>query len=122
MLSIFIVMGELDGPAQAEQRLQRPVIGWVTKIYYLKLLRASEGTLNCWSRQHLQSFVPTSVSRSVVNTIAESLSHHDENMLYCLHLRPKLIVNLNPFLPIRHRNFNLHLCLSMPIMYPHCEL
>jgi hypothetical protein len=31
------------------------VIGWVTKIYYLELLRASEGTLSRWSRLHLQS-------------------------------------------------------------------
>jgi hypothetical protein len=36
-------------------------------------------------------------------------------------LRPKLIINLNPFLHIRHRNFNLNLCSSVPIMYPHCE-
>jgi hypothetical protein len=34
----------------------------------------------------------------------------------------KLLINLNPFLPIRHRNFNPNLCLSVPIMYPHCEL
>jgi hypothetical protein len=32
------------------------VIGWVTKN--LELLRASEGTLSCWSR-HLQSLAPT---------------------------------------------------------------
>jgi hypothetical protein len=37
-------------------------------------------------------------------------------------LHPKLIINLNPFLPIRHRNFNPNFCLSVPIMYPHCEL
>jgi hypothetical protein len=29
------------------------------KIYYLKLLRASEGTLSRWSRLHLQSLAPT---------------------------------------------------------------
>jgi hypothetical protein len=29
------------------------------KIYYLELLRASEGTLSCWSRLHLQSLAPT---------------------------------------------------------------
>jgi hypothetical protein len=29
------------------------------KIYYLELLRASEGTLSRWSRLHLQSLVPT---------------------------------------------------------------
>jgi hypothetical protein len=50
--------------AEAKQRSQRPVIGWVTKIYYLELLRASEGTWSRWSRLHLQSFVPT-VSRRV---------------------------------------------------------
>jgi hypothetical protein len=31
--------------AEAKHRSQWPVIGWVTKIYYLELLRASEGTL-----------------------------------------------------------------------------
>jgi hypothetical protein len=29
------------------------------KIYYLELLRASEGTLSRWSRQHLQSLAST---------------------------------------------------------------
>jgi hypothetical protein len=38
--------------AEAKQRLHRPVIGWVTKIYYLELLRALEGTLNLY----LESF------------------------------------------------------------------
>jgi hypothetical protein len=51
--------------AEAKQRSQRPVIGCVTKIYYLELLRASEGTLSRWSRLHLQSFVSTAVSRRV---------------------------------------------------------
>jgi hypothetical protein len=32
--------------AEAKQRSQWPVIGWVTKIYYLELLRVSEGTLS----------------------------------------------------------------------------
>jgi hypothetical protein len=32
---------------------------WMTKIYYLELLRALEGTLSRWSRLHLQSLVPT---------------------------------------------------------------
>jgi hypothetical protein len=36
--------------------------------------------------------------------------------------RPRLIINLNPFLPIPHRNFNPNLCLSVSIMYRHCEL
>jgi hypothetical protein len=37
----------------------------VTKIYYHKLLHASEGTLSCWSRLHLRSLAPTPVSRNV---------------------------------------------------------
>jgi hypothetical protein len=45
--------------------MYRSVIRLVTKIYYLKLLRASEGTLSCWSRLHLQSITPTPVSRKV---------------------------------------------------------
>jgi hypothetical protein len=28
--------------AEANQRSQRPIFGWVTKIYYLELLRISE--------------------------------------------------------------------------------
>jgi hypothetical protein len=51
--------------AKAKQRSQRPVIGRVTKMYYVKLLRALEGTLSGWSRLHLQSFVPTPVSRMI---------------------------------------------------------
>jgi hypothetical protein len=39
--------------------------GWVTKMYYLELVRASEGTLSRWSRLHLQSLTPTPVSRRV---------------------------------------------------------
>jgi hypothetical protein len=31
---------------EAEQRSQRSVMGWVTKFYYLELLRASEDTLS----------------------------------------------------------------------------
>jgi hypothetical protein len=53
--------------------------------YYLELLRASEGTLSCWSRLHLQHLHPlqfqgglTSGRRPVVKIIAESLSQHDE--------------------------------------------
>jgi hypothetical protein len=51
--------------AEAKQCSQRSVIGWVTKMYYLELLRASEGTLSRWSRLHLQSLAPTPVSRGV---------------------------------------------------------
>jgi hypothetical protein len=51
--------------AEAKHRFQWPVLGWVTKIYYLELLRASEGTLSRWSRLHLQSLAPTPVSKRV---------------------------------------------------------
>jgi hypothetical protein len=47
-------MEELDGPAVIALGL----LEWVTKIYYLKLLRVSEGTLSSWSRLHLQSLAP----------------------------------------------------------------
>jgi hypothetical protein len=51
---------ELDVPvvsalrrAIAEVKQRSAVIGWVTKkIYYLELLRASEGTLSRWSPLH----------------------------------------------------------------------
>jgi hypothetical protein len=65
---------ELDGPAVSALgvRSQKPsnvlngqsLDGW-TKIYYLELLRASEGTLSCWSRLYLQSLASTPVSRRV---------------------------------------------------------
>jgi hypothetical protein len=46
--------------AIAEVKQRWSVIGWVTKkMYYLELPRASEGTLNRWSRLHLQSLAPT---------------------------------------------------------------
>jgi hypothetical protein len=51
--------------AEPKHRSQWPVIGWVTKIYYLELLRASEGTLSRWSRLHLQSLAPTPISRRI---------------------------------------------------------
>jgi hypothetical protein len=51
--------------AETKQRFQRSVIGWVTKIYYLEFLRASEGTISRWSRLHLQSLAPIPDSRSV---------------------------------------------------------
>jgi hypothetical protein len=51
------------GIAESKQRSQRSVIVWVAKICYLELLRASEGTLSCWSRLHLQSLAPTPVYR-----------------------------------------------------------
>jgi hypothetical protein len=42
-------------PIEAKQRSQRSVIRWVSNIYYLELLRASEGTLTRWFRLYLQS-------------------------------------------------------------------
>jgi hypothetical protein len=45
--------------AIAEVKQRWSVIGWVTKIYYLELLRVSEGTLSRWSRLHWQSLAPT---------------------------------------------------------------
>jgi hypothetical protein len=66
------MLEELDGRAisalgvrSRKHWSQWPVIGWVTKIYYLELLRASEGTLSRWSRLHLQSLAPTPVTRRV---------------------------------------------------------
>jgi hypothetical protein len=67
----------------------RPVIGWVTKIYYLEFLRASEGTLSRWSRLHLQSFVSppsttcllTSGRRPVVKTIINILNTYTQEYL-----------------------------------------
>jgi hypothetical protein len=53
------------------------------QIYYLELLRASEGTLSRWSRLHLQSQTPASAAGR--KTIAEFLSQHDENMPYRRH-------------------------------------
>jgi hypothetical protein len=41
------------------------VIGWVAKMYYLELRRASEGTLSLCFRLYLQSFEHTPVSRRV---------------------------------------------------------
>jgi hypothetical protein len=93
--------------AEAKQRSQKSIIGWVIKIYYRELLRASEGTLSRWSRLHLHSLALkkpdwarvggygpfslcvihkevffqgglTSGRRSVVKINAESLSQHDE--------------------------------------------
>jgi hypothetical protein len=55
--------------AKAKQSLQRLVIGWVTKIYYLELLRASEGTLSCLFQLHLQSLAPTIAVILIVNCI-----------------------------------------------------
>jgi hypothetical protein len=68
---------------EPKQRSQWSVIGWVTKIYYLELLRASEGTLSRCSRLQLQSLVPTPVSRRVDVRQAEGqkLSNLYHNMM-----------------------------------------
>jgi hypothetical protein len=55
----------LQRSSKSKQRSQRPVIAWVTKIYYLELHRALEGTLRRWSWLHLQSYVTIPVSRRV---------------------------------------------------------
>jgi hypothetical protein len=81
--------------AEAKHWSQWPIIGWVTKIYYLELFRASEGTLSSWSRLHLQSLAPTPVSRRVdvrqaagrKNNCQINLCHNMmKNMLYRPHL------------------------------------
>jgi hypothetical protein len=50
------------------------------KIYYLEVLRASEGTLSCWCLLYVKWFQGglTSGRRPVVKLHAESLSQHDE--------------------------------------------
>jgi hypothetical protein len=45
--------------AIVEVKQHWPVIGWVTKNYYLELLRALEGTLSRWSGLHMQLLAPT---------------------------------------------------------------
>jgi hypothetical protein len=53
-----------------------------TKIYYLELLRASEGTLSlgpCYICSHLHQGGLTSGRRPVVKIVAEFLSQHDTN-------------------------------------------
>jgi hypothetical protein len=60
------VVDELDGPAVhfgvwswKLSNVGRSLDGW-PKIYYIELLRASQGTLSRWSRLHLQ-LVPTNL-------------------------------------------------------------
>jgi hypothetical protein len=61
IIGYFLITTQVfDGPAVTALRraiveAQRcwSAIGWGPKIYYLKLLRASEGTLNRWPRLHL---------------------------------------------------------------------
>jgi hypothetical protein len=66
---------------KAKHRFQWPVLAWVTKIYYLQLLRASEGTLSRWSWLHLQSLAPTPVSRRVVNCWIFTAQHDEEHVV-----------------------------------------
>jgi hypothetical protein len=54
--------------AEAKQRSRWSVTGWVTKIYYLELLHASKGTLNCPSCKEGW--------RQAVKIIDKSLSHN----------------------------------------------
>jgi hypothetical protein len=70
--------------ADAKQRCQRSVIGWMY-IYYPEILLASEGKLSRWSRLHFQSLAPTPFLRRVNvrqvkfgKIVAEFLSQHDE--------------------------------------------
>ncbi|CAH0398585.1 unnamed protein product [Chilo suppressalis] len=59
MAQVVKWLARLVAIVEFQQLSQWSVIGWVTKNYYLELLRASEGTLNRWSRLHLQSLAPT---------------------------------------------------------------
>jgi hypothetical protein len=43
----------------AEAKQNWSVIGWMTKIYYLKFLHVSEGALSRWSWLHLQPLALT---------------------------------------------------------------
>jgi hypothetical protein len=77
-------------------RTQGSVIGLVTKIYYFKLLRASEETLSRWYRLYLQSLAPAPVSRTVGQDKDDNQAanrknncrYHNtmKNMLYQSHL------------------------------------
>jgi hypothetical protein len=63
--SLYLLKKKLEGAVFAlsvRSRKLRNVgrsLDWGPKIYYLKLFRASEGTLSRWSRLHLQSLTPT---------------------------------------------------------------
>jgi hypothetical protein len=100
--------------------------GMGTKIYYLGLLRASEGTLSRWSRLHLQSLAPTPDSRRVdvrqaagsKNIIAESLSQHNEK-----HVVPTPLSGIrvggrkNLGTPLQREEFIIHTYIPLTI-YP----
>jgi hypothetical protein len=63
-ISTYLLTDELKDPAVSDafaeaKQCSQMVIAWVTTIYYLKLLRASEGTLSRWFQLHLQSLAPT---------------------------------------------------------------
>jgi hypothetical protein len=77
--------------AEAKQRSQGLVNGWVTKIYYLELLlHASGGTLSCWSPLHLQSLVPTVFPRRVNVRQTAGRKNNYHNMVKNMY-RPYLV-------------------------------
>jgi hypothetical protein len=100
LLTYHNSMEELDGPAVSALGVRSLNLsnvhkgqtsdGWPKFI----ILRASEGTLSCWYRLHLQSLTPPPVSRRVdVRQAADRknncqfYSQHDlKNMLYRPHL------------------------------------
>jgi hypothetical protein len=68
--------------AKDKQRSHRLVIGWVTKIYYLELLRASEGTLSRWLRLHLQLLASAIVSYSRLRNQRSRLQIHTIHTIF----------------------------------------
>jgi hypothetical protein len=69
---------------EAKQRSYGPVIGRVTKIYYLSVSTLVVGPDCICSRLYPLQFPGglTSGRQPVVKIVTESLSQHDENMLY----------------------------------------
>jgi hypothetical protein len=67
------------------------IIEWVTKIYYLELLRASEDMLSRWP--HLQSLTPPTVSRriNVRQAAGCKTSCCEYNMIKNMLCRPHLV-------------------------------
>jgi hypothetical protein len=86
---------------ESEAMLAKPGHRIVAKIYYLELLHTSEGTLNRWSRLHLQSLAPTPVSRTVDVRQAPGVS----SMLILRMLRIKIT-----------RNFVIHVINNITIL------
>jgi hypothetical protein len=75
---------------EAKPSSQRSVIRWVTNIYHFELLRASEGTLSCWSRLRLQSLTTAPVLRRVDVRRDET---DDENVtgMYVCYVSPRRV-------------------------------